>query len=213
MITKNNILTTERTIQGLFPIPVQTSKIPFNLSAKEKEELLSYETKNNHGNLVSKETYILKKNKTLKKLHEWFLQEVKVFKEDILCPTKDFEFYITQSWINKSRKGQWHHKHRHPNSVLSGVFFIQSNEGDRILFGRDEIYRQIDTPVKEDRFNPFNSLTWWVGALEGLLLIFPSGLAHEVPPVEGNKERVSMSFNTWFKGYMGDDDSLTGLHL
>jgi hypothetical protein len=34
-----------------------------------------------------------------------------------------------------------------------------------------------------------------------------------VEAVKGEDLRVSMSFNTFPVGYVGDDDSLTGLHL
>lgn len=211
-IEKYNV-TTQRGVQGLFPTPVQISTLPFELTAAEKKELLGYETKTNQGNLVTKESYILKKNKKLKRLNEWFLNEIKIYQDEILCPAFDFDLYITQSWINRSKKDQWHHRHRHPNSIISGVFYIQTDDSDRILFGKSDIYEQINIPVQADRFNPFNSYTWWIQAKENSLLLFPSGLEHQVPPVESEKERVSMSFNTWFKGYMGDDDSLTGLRL
>lgn len=206
-------ISTNRSLVGLFPIPVQTSDCPFELSNKEKKELLSYETKNNQGNLVSKESYILKKNKVLKKLHDWFIHEINVFKEEIICPTNDLDIYISQSWINKSKKGQWHHRHRHPNSILSGVFYIESDDSDRIMFGRNNSYEQISFFTDEKKFNTFNSLTWWMQAKKNSLLLFPSGLEHQVPPVESEKERISMSFNTFFKGYMGDEDSLTGLRI
>jgi hypothetical protein len=34
-----------------------------------------------------------------------------------------------------------------------------------------------------------------------------------VEAVKGNDERISLSFNTFLKGYVGEDDELTGLHL
>ena len=92
-------ISTQRGVQGLFPTPVQVSKLPFELSAEEKKELLGYETKKNEGNLVTKESYILKKNKKLKRLNKWFLNEIKFYQDQILCPAFDVSLYITQSWI------------------------------------------------------------------------------------------------------------------
>lgn len=210
---KPKSVSSDRSLTGLFPVPVQCSQLPFELTDIERNELLNYDTKNNQGNLVSKESYILKKNKKLKRLHDWFIQEVNVFKTEVISPKNEVDIYITQSWINRSKKGQWHHRHRHPNSILSGVFYIEADESDKILFGRANEYEQISFVTQENKFNPFNSLTWWLQAKKNCLLLFPSGLEHQVPPVESEKERISMSFNTFFKGYMGDDDSLTGLNI
>jgi hypothetical protein len=32
--------------------------------------------------------------------------------------------YITQSWLNYTETNQYHHKHEHPNSLVSGVFYV-----------------------------------------------------------------------------------------
>ena len=204
--------TNDRNVIGLFPTPVQISSIPFKLSDLETKELTQVKLKENRGNKVSVNSYILKNNKILEKLNSWFLEEINAYKENIICPYFSLDLYISQSWINISKKGQWHHRHRHPNSVLSGVFYIQSNESDKIYFQKGG-YEQINIPVKEGKFNLFNSTSWWLENTPGNLLLFPSSLAHEVPSVEGHKDRISLSFNTFVKGVIGDEKSLTGLNL
>ena len=47
----------------------------------------------------------------------------------------------------------------------------------------------------------------------GDLIIFPSHLTHMVQTKQGDGTRISISFNTFLKGYIGSDESLTGLHL
>ena len=37
------------------------------------------------------------------------------------------EIFITESWLNKTEPGQYHHRHWHPNSVLSGVLYIDTD--------------------------------------------------------------------------------------
>jgi hypothetical protein len=32
--------------------------------------------------------------------------------------------FVTQSWLNWTKPGQWHHKHSHPNSLYSGVLYL-----------------------------------------------------------------------------------------
>jgi hypothetical protein len=42
-------------------------------------------------------------------------------------------------------------------------------------------------------------------------MLFPSSLTHMVEAVQ--QERVSLSFNTFPVGYVGEEESLTALHL
>jgi hypothetical protein len=34
------------------------------------------------------------------------------------------EFYITNSWYNKSKPHESHHSHMHPNSIFSAVLYV-----------------------------------------------------------------------------------------
>jgi hypothetical protein len=43
-------------------------------------------------------------------------------------------------------------------------------------------------------------------------MLFPSSLTHMVETVQGD-ERVSLAFNTFPVGYVGEEESLTALHL
>ena len=78
-----------------------------------------------------------------------------------------------------------------------------------IYFHKDG-YQRIDFPAKE--YNPFNSKSWWFETGTNDLVLFPSNLTHMVEKVVG-KERISLSFNTFLKGYIGEDLDLTGLHI
>ena len=45
------------------------------------------------------------------------------------------------------------------------------------------------------------------------LILFPSTISHSVNPNNSDKERVSLSFNTFIKGYVGTKKRLTELKL
>ena len=45
------------------------------------------------------------------------------------------------------------------------------------------------------------------------LVLFPSSLAHMVEQTESQDTRISLSFNTFLKGLIGDEPTLTALHL
>jgi hypothetical protein len=84
----------------------------------------------------------------------FFIQEsINSYFETIIAPSKQANLYITQSWVNYSNKGQWHHAHEHPNSILSGVFYAQATEKDKIFFEKNQ-YEQIQFPT--EKFNTYN---------------------------------------------------------
>ena len=45
------------------------------------------------------------------------------------------------------------------------------------------------------------------------LILFPSNLTHYVPPVEGESDRISLSFNVFPYGILGSEENLTHLRL
>lgn len=202
----NHILITH----NLFPTPVSFLELGREFSEEETDFLLNLEQKPNDGNTTSKERKLLDDPK-LASLREFMDASVSAYFKEIYSPKNEVSLRITQSWVNYTKPGQWHHKHAHPNSFISGVFYIKANkEADRIHFFKDG-YQQIKLPV--DQFNFYNSESWWLPVGTGELILFPSSFTHMVEAVKGEDLRVSMSFNTFPVGYVGDDDSLTGLHL
>ena len=195
---------------NLFPTPVSFFKLGREFSDEETDFLLNLEQKPNDGNTTSKERKLLDDPK-LALLREFMDASVSAYFKEIYSPKNEVSLRITQSWVNYTKPGQWHHKHAHPNSFISGVFYIKANkETDRIHFFKDG-YQQIKLPV--DQFNLYNSESWWLPVGTGELILFPSSFTHMVEAIKGEDLRVSMSFNTFPVGYVGDDDSLTGLHL
>jgi hypothetical protein len=91
------------------------------------------------------------------------------------------------------------------------VLYIKANkESDKIYFYKDG-YKQISLPT--ENWNLYNSESWWFEAVAKELILFPSSLTHMVQTVQGEDTRISLSFNTFPVGYVGDEKSLTGLHV
>ena len=106
--------------------------------------------------------------------------------------------------------GEFHHKHEHPNSYLSGVLYINADpEKDKIYFYKNG-YKRISLPT--NNYNPFNSESWWFSVGTCDMVIFPSYLTHMVEQTESKDTRISIAFNTFLKGYIGEEASLTALH-
>ena len=168
------------------------------------------EQRPNEGNTSSEDRYILEQKCLLdlrmfieKAVHEYFMATY--------CPKNDVRLRITQSWLNWSKPGEWHHQHAHPNSVISGCYYVNANKlTDKIYFFRTD-YRCIKFPPAE--WNHYNSDSWWYSVGTGDLVLFPSSLSHKVEPVEGTDTRLSLAFNTFPVGHVGSEDELTALYL
>ncbi len=194
--------------QSLFPTAVSFFKYE-ELTDKEKKVLVEQDKRINEGNSTSVNHYILK-NEKLSKLKKFIDACLKEYLDTIYNPSKNVEVYVTQSWCNYTKENEYHHSHTHPNSFISGVFYVQADrKKDKIYFSREK-KNVIDLPPVN--YNLFNSKNWWFETHTNDLILFPSHLEHMVSKVEG-KERISLSFNTFIKGELGDDFDLTSLHL
>ena len=194
-------------MENLFPIPIGFFKYEGEV---DTDFLANQPQRPNTGNTSSEDRYLLKQKKLLnlrqfieKSLHEYFMATY--------CPKNDTRLKITQSWLNWTKPGQFHHKHAHPNSLISGCYYLNAHKDtDRIYFYRDG-YQQIKFPPAE--WNPYNSESWWYPVGTGDLVLFPSSLTHMVQPVEGEDTRISLAFNTFPIGVIGDENELTALKL
>jgi uncharacterized protein (TIGR02466 family) len=196
-------------LHGLFAQPVGFFDLGRELSDEEKFFLMELEQRPNMGNRTSANNFVLR-DKLMTSLRGWMEDCVAEYFKATTNPKHDVTLRLTQSWVNYSEPGQYHHKHAHPNSFVSGVFYIQTNPNDKIFFYRDG-YSQIKFPPAE--WNSWNSESWWFEAITGRLILFPSSLTHMVPTVEGEDVRVSLSFNTFPAGTVGEEMDLTGLKL
>ena len=202
----------EANINGIFPTPIYISKIDRKLTKKElsfidKTKLDVYK---NEGNTTSNNNYILN-HKEFKDLKTFLDLIVKDYFEKVISPTKEIKPYITQSWLNYTETNQYHHKHAHPNSLISGVFYINCHEEhDKIKFYNDK-YSTIKPEVKD--WNIWNSETWWFSVKTGDVILFPSSLTHMVETKQGDNTRISLAFNVFIKGTVGSNKELTELIL
>ena len=203
-------------IQGIFPCPIYISKRDSVLDLTEEKEIRKIIDKGgmneNAGNSTSKNSDIF--NGKLKKLKQFCEKHIKSYVEQVIAPKEELDFYITQSWLNVTKPGGYHHAHFHPNSIISGVFYVSTEEDDNITFidPNNKVKGLIKFEHKE--FNLWNSETWFFPPVTNELMLFPSWLGHKVD-VNGNatKDRISLSFNTFVKGTLGERQDLTELVL
>jgi uncharacterized protein (TIGR02466 family) len=203
---------TESTINSIFPTPIYMSKLdraltPLELKFVDKSKKDFYK---NDGNITSNNNYILNE-KPFTNIKKELDKRVQDYCNKVLSTTDAVTPYITQSWLNYTETNQYHHKHAHSNSLVSGVFYINSDkEFDKIKFfneGHKTI--RIETKI----FNLWNSESWWFPVKTGNIILFPSSLSHMVETKEGTNTRISLAFNVFVKGTLGENEYLTELIL
>jgi len=199
-------------IVPLFPIALAAVKFDRDLNINELN--LVYESqktaRKNVGNFTGVDDQILNRSEfsDLKKFIDF---NVKKYFNEIICPEGEVEPYICLSWLNFTEKGEYHHKHRHGNSILSGVFYINADvEKDKIYF-YNEVYRTIE--LDPATYNIYNSPSWWYPVGTNDLILFPSYLEHSVALLENEETRISIAFNVFVKGQIGNKKSLKRLNL
>ena len=202
-------------INNIFPIPIYTTKIDRGFTKQELQFVTEQKKHctNNQGNINTKDNYILNR-KEFKNIKKFLDKHCKNYLDTIICPKNNIELYITQSWLNYTEANQYHHKHEHPNSVVSGVLYFDSDiKKDKILFSHSRGYQQIYTEINKEKFNLWNSQTWFFPVETGNLFMFPSSTTHQVETKKGNNTRISLAFNTFYKGSVGSNTELTELIL
>jgi uncharacterized protein (TIGR02466 family) len=203
----------ESIIQNLFPIPIYMSNIDRTFTKQELQFVDNQKNKcsKNSGNINTKDNYILNR-KEFKNIKKFLDECCKDYLEKIISPKNNIELYITQSWLNYTEENQYHHIHAHSNSVVSGVLYFDCDkENDKIKFTNPVGYQQIKPEIKN--FNIWNSETWWFALETGQLIMFPSSTTHQVDTKQGNNTRISLAFNTFYKGTIGSNSNLTELIL
>jgi len=202
-------------IQNIFPTPIYTTKIDRGFTKQELQFVKEQKKhcKNNTGNINTKDNYILNR-KEFKNIKKFLDKHCKDYLDTIICPKNNIEIYITQSWLNYTEANQYHHQHQHPNSVVSGVLYFDSDiKNDKILFSHPIPYKQIFPQIDDKKFNLWNSQSWFFPVETGDLFMFPSSTTHQVETKKGNNTRISLAFNTFYKGTIGSDSALTQLIL
>jgi len=169
----------------------------------------------NEGNLITCNKYLLDSTKELKAIKHTLQEEACNFLINAYKLEDHFEeLLVTTSWGNLSKKGQNHHEHSHPFSVVSGVYFVDNSisnynftmhvQPPQIPYFQEQRICLASLPaVLRDNNVPMVKIN---NNLQGHALFFMSNVAHSVLPIEEDEVRRTLSFNTFFKGLTGDKD-------
>lgn len=136
-------------------------------------------------------------------LYTWFDKCLEEVHKQLLFK-KTIKIEITSCWANKTSRMQSHHKHTHPNSLFSGVYYPE-NSTSPLIFSTQNIWFQhfpqlllTDNGFENDKHLGM-PVTGKYLPKKGSLIIFPSYISHGVAGVS-DKDRYSIAFNTFVSG-------------
>ena len=193
----------------IFPTPILITKYEGDLSKELKYvDYLPYKEQKQNANFKSADSYLLEIEE-LKSIKDFFYESLNKYTKNI--SQSDQRLVITQCWANKNPPGSKHHEHVHPNSILSGVFYLKQDK----TLPPIQFQKSIQGTMKLDpkKYNVLNSESFLLPCVAGELLLFPSNLKHSVPTNMGKEARISLSFNTFSVDILGSEDSLTHLDI
>jgi uncharacterized protein (TIGR02466 family) len=121
------------------------------------------------------------------------LREATRFGRELGLKVERFPPRITDFWVNVFGTDHAQDVHRHPNSIISGIYYVQvpADAGDLVLHtpADDELVPPVE------RVSPLNSATHRWTPAAGQLLLFRSWLRHSVMPNRSAEERISVAFD------------------
>jgi uncharacterized protein (TIGR02466 family) len=176
----------------LFSKPILTSKI-----TGVDVDLSSVKWARNYQNWISESQNILS-TEPFKNMLDEIGNKLADYFYGVMRVSADTEIYITESWLNKTEAGQSHHRHWHPNSILSGVVTLSGDANSGHLKLVTSQYDTLEFQVVDASI--YNSKSWTFQSTAGNIIIFPSNVEHLVEPYHGSEPRITLSFNTFVKG-------------
>lgn len=137
------------------------------------------------------------------------LEEIKN-KHDYKCE----KLSVTRLWGMKSKYKSDFYAHKHPFSLLSGVFYL-TDSNTKTWFSEPSIWERVkfvnDIPLTRKSTDAVSQIS----SEKGKLIVFPSFLLHSVDSHMNSEEpRYTMSFNSFPSGDVGNGvSSAAGLNI
>ena len=130
--------------------------------------------------------------------------------------SQELQVAIEGMWFQCSRQGAFHDVHTHGNCSWSSAYIVQIDESEKRV--QHPVYGAANgvTRLYGPPFQALGGAFVDVGnaylqpphvdvePLPGQLLLFPSWLAHQAMPYDGDKERIIISFNASIHAAEGD---------
>jgi uncharacterized protein (TIGR02466 family) len=200
----------------VFPTTIGKFKLDRNIS--DDEMSVAYEeekeSSKNIENYIGNNGYVLE-NSRLSSLKSFFEKSLNDFFYKLHGEYDDsVSLYITQSWFTYTKMNQSHHHHIHQNSILSGVFYFNADINyDSICMYTNNFLQNDHIYIRPKMINEYNRERVIIPVETGTLCLFNSKMPHDVAPVQTDTTRISLAFNSFVRGKIGDYKERTELIL
>jgi hypothetical protein len=204
----------EPELYHLFPTPLYS--VNFNKEFTSDELAFINDDSNYDSNNINLNPIISSNNNTilnsieLLRVKEFIIEHLNNFSSQVMCI--DNPIFPTMSWLNKTVQGKNHYQHHHVNSIITGVFYFTDDPAPIDLHVDRNV---ISSPLKmfPVSYNEFNSHKNTFNVRKGDLILFPSYLEHSTHTTISTNNRISLSFNTWTSGIIGQEVNYSYLDL
>lgn len=187
-------------IIDIFPTPVYQADLSMDsLDLVKRINDQEIRCRKSEYNIVSETTELLEVD-VFSDLKQEILKHLEMFATGI--GYKYDSVYITTSWLNINPPGGRHHLHTHPNSLISGIYYVDvpENSGNMVFVKTPS---QIIDPADVDNLTEYTSDTIVMPSCTNRLFLFPSQLYHYVETNRSNNSRLGISFNSFITGSIG----------
>ena len=187
----------------LFPTTILVEERKSSLTKKELDYIEFISEWNVGSNYICSDDTILEQRE-FSSIRKFISDSLHKYMEEVLqCSHK---LVITTSWVNITKTNQWHVRHNHCNSFLSGVFYFTDALTTPLQFHNPLPHNWDYT---RNKYTPTNSDIWGLPIRKNCCVVFPSYLFHEVFASADENDRISLAFNAFFESEFGSVDSKT----
>jgi uncharacterized protein (TIGR02466 family) len=194
-------------IFNLNSLPLYKINFPYQFNDDEKKCIADLSLKHMpaNNNYFSESEYILD-NKKVENLKKSIQEIFTNFKSNVLGINQDL--LITQSWLAKTVKGGWHSPHKHPNSMFSCVWYLQTPKNSSINFHyENEMFKYFNFEYDFCKTTEYNSNLYKLSVESMDLIIFPSQIVHSVDENLSDTDRIVLGINSFIFGNFGTNST------
>ncbi len=142
-------------------------------------------------------TIKLNNDPRIKPLYDYIVKQARAMLEYQNVDHSEYRF--TSSFlVNKVGKDSTHLLHSHPGSIISGCFYLKTSKDSPPLIFKDprDYYKYIYYRPVFGNNTPYSLFPEHSVVVEdGLIMLWPSWLEHEVPLSVSDEDRITIAFN------------------
>ena len=193
-------------VHSLFPTPVFQSEIPLRQEWLEYVKTLDYDRTSMDNGYISSSRDIFS-NKELRSLKFEISDAVKYFAHQQLKVSQYVYIDVCRAWGIKHMPNDWAQNHCHMNAVFSGIYYLDVHEhSGELVIEKGQHATNCFMPTLNPDVTHFNDITqqsWRLHPRNGMLVIFPSQVIHNVEKNLTDKERYAVAFDVFIRGTFG----------